>query len=54
MKKGTFMVTLTKKLPSSDPFVVRDEKRRDWECVYSIKKTMSWGLATVNIHKKVL
>ena len=53
MKKGSWMVTLTKKLPSSDPFVVRDDEKRDWECLLSIKRQMSWGLATVHIHRKI-
>jgi hypothetical protein len=53
MKIGTFMVTLTKKLPTSDPLYTREEERRDWECVLSIKKLMSWGHATVHIHRKI-
>jgi hypothetical protein len=52
-KIGTWFVTLTKRLPTSDPLTVRDESKRDWDCVYSIKKYMSWGLATVNIHRKI-
>lgn len=50
MKVGSFMITLTKKLPTSDPLIIRDHSKRDWDCVYSIKKQMSWGVATVNIH----
>ena len=50
MKAGSWVVTLTKRLPSAD---VKDETKREWECVYSIKKTMSWGVATVNIHHKI-
>jgi hypothetical protein len=38
MEKGSWMVTLTKKLPTADPLYCRDEERRDWECVLSIKK----------------
>lgn len=38
MKVGSWMVTLTKKLPTSDPLITRDEDKRDWECVLSIKK----------------
>lgn len=53
MKKGSWMVTLTKKLPTSDPLFNREEDKRDWECVLSIKKIMSWGLATVHIHRKI-
>jgi hypothetical protein len=49
MKKGSWMITLTKKLPSADPIHERDPLKRDWECVLSIKMVMSWGYATVNI-----
>ena len=38
LKKGSFMITLTKKLPTSDPLVVKEASNRDWDCVYSIKK----------------
>ena len=48
MKKGSIFVTLTKKLPSAEP--LRDDPDREWEFIYSIKKKMSWGDATVNIH----
>lgn len=50
MKKGSWVLTLTKRLPSAD---IKDESRREWDCVYSIKKQMSWGVATVNLHHKV-
>ena len=53
MKVGTWFVTLTKKLPTSDINIVTDENRRDWDCVYSVKKEMSWGLATINVHRKI-
>lgn len=53
MKKGSWFVTLTKKLPTADPVYVRDEERRDFECVMSVKMRMSWGKATVNIHQKI-
>lgn len=52
MKKGSWMVTLTKKLPTSDPLMTRDDDKRDWECLLSIKRQMSWGIATVHIHRK--
>jgi hypothetical protein len=43
-KVGTFFVTFTKKLPSlSDKWVIYD----------SFRRLMSWGIATVYIHKKV-
>ena len=54
MKKGAFMVTLTKKLPNADPFYTKEISERKWECLFSIKKFMSWGLATVNIHRKII
>ncbi len=53
MKPGSFMITLTKKLPTADPYHIRDAAKREWECVYSIKKNMSWGLATVNIQRRL-
>ncbi len=46
MKVGSWFVTLTKKL-------TQYENSKDWELVLSIKRTMSWGQATVNIHKKI-
>jgi hypothetical protein len=49
MKKGSWMITLTKKLPSADPIHERDPEKRVWECVLSIKMVMSWGYATVNV-----
>jgi hypothetical protein len=43
-KVGTFFVTFTKKLPMlSDNWIVYD----------SFRRLMSWGIATVYIHKKV-
>lgn len=54
LKKGSWFLTITKRLPTSDNFLVTEEKdNRDWECVLSIKLAMSWGLATVNIHRKI-
>ena len=49
MKKGSWIITLTKKLPSADPLYTRETEDRDWECLLSIKMIMSWGYATVNI-----
>ena len=42
MKKGTFFVTLTKRLPSQDFVVLEYEMHQ-----------MSWGGATVYIHQKI-
>lgn len=41
-KEGTWMITLTKKLPPND----------EWEFVLQTKKQMSWAQATVNLYKK--
>ncbi len=49
MKKGSWMITLTKKLPTADPVYAKDVESREWECVLTIKMLMSWGYATVNI-----
>ena len=53
MKKGSWMITLTKKLPTADPLHFRDPNQRDWECLLSIKMVMSWGYATVNVQRKI-
>jgi hypothetical protein len=53
MKKGAWMITLTKKLPNADPIHIRDPSERDWECVLSLKMVMSWGYATVNVQRKI-
>ena len=54
MKKGSWMITLTKKLPTADPIYERDPSKRTWECVLSLKMVMSWGYATVNIQRKIV
>ena len=47
-------MTLTKRLPSADASLITKEgDLRDWDCVISIKLKMSWGLATVNVHRKI-
>jgi len=46
------MITLTKKLPTSDPLMTLEEKI-NWECLLSIKRMMSWGHATVHVHRKI-
>ena len=45
LKKGAWMFTLTKKIPTAEDFCESPE----WECVMSIKREMSWGLATIQI-----
>jgi hypothetical protein len=65
LKKGSWMFTLTKKLPSAEEDLVLEENgdtsslsnslvnENEWECVMSIKREMSWGLATVHIQRKI-
>lgn len=52
LKKGSWMFTLTKRLPTAEP----DNELGivEWECVMSIKRQMSWGQATVHIHRKIV
>ena len=55
LKKGSWMFTLTKRLPSSEPEYYEDPKSMmEWECVISIKREMSWGLATIHVHRKII
>ncbi len=49
MKIGSWFLTLTKKLPVVTP----EEVDNSFQWVLSIKKNMSWGQATVNVHHKV-
>ena len=55
LKKGSWFLTLTKRLPTADEqkYITEEKDDRDWECVLSVKLKMSWGLATVNIHRKL-
>jgi hypothetical protein len=63
LKKGAWMFTLTKKLPSAElDFSISDDEELlkettnqelEWECVLSVKREMSWGLATVHIQRKI-
>jgi len=48
LKKGTWILTLTKKLPQPEEI-----NTPIFECVMSIKRQMSWGLATVHIQRKI-
>ena len=43
MKRGSWVVTFTKRLPDFDT----------WDAFKTIKKPMTWGMVTVNIHLKV-
>lgn len=49
MKEGSWMITFSKKIPHADHLQIKDDDKRCWECVLSIKKIMSWGAATVNV-----
>ena len=44
LKKGTFFVTFTKKLPGLG---------ENWEVKEGFKRIMSWGIATVYVHRKI-
>jgi len=46
LRKGTFVITFTKKLPGSS-------KSPLWQVQDGFKRYMSWGVATVYIHKRV-
>ena len=48
-KKGTWLFSLTKKIPTAEDF----SENKEWECVMSIKREMSWGLATIHIQRKL-
>jgi hypothetical protein len=58
LKVGDWVFTLTKKLPSNFEEEESGEETEeihtpDWECVMSIKREMSWGLATVHLQRKI-
>ena len=44
LKKGTFLITFTKCLP---------DLSSDWKIREPFKKEMSWGIATVFVHRKI-
>lgn len=44
LKPGTFFVTFTKKLPGLS---------ENWELRAGFRRLMSWGIATIYIHKKL-
>lgn len=44
LKPGTFFVTFTKKLPGLS---------ENWELRQGFRRLMSWGIATIYIHKKI-
>lgn len=49
LKKGSWLFTLTKKLPTAEEPELPKNETQDWECVMSIKREMSWGQATIHI-----
>ena len=53
-KKGTFFVTMSKRLPHAEKIGANDGAREDlhWEFILAIKLQMSWGKATVNLQRK--
>lgn len=53
-KKGTWMITLSNRLPHTDRLTAKAEETSEqaWVIVLGIKLNMSWGEATVNIHRK--
>jgi hypothetical protein len=66
LKKGSWMFTLTKKFPSAEDDYLevgeegdatslsdRSAIPNEWESVMSIKREMSWGMATVHIQRKI-
>jgi hypothetical protein len=44
MKKGSFFVTFTKRLPGLS---------ENWEVKDGFRRLMSWGIATIYIHRKI-
>jgi hypothetical protein len=45
LKQGAFFITFTKKLPD-----LSDK----WEVCDGFRRLMSWGIATVYVHRKIL
>ena len=53
-KKGSWFVTLTKRLPTADEnLVTKSGDGREWECVLTKAMKMSWGVATIHVQKKI-
>ena len=53
-KKGTWFVTMSKRLPHADKVGENEQASSDlhWEFILAIKLQMSWGKATVNLQRK--
>jgi len=52
MKKGAWMITLTKKLPNADPIHVRDESMRDLGMCFGTQDGDVLGLCNSKCTKK--
>ena len=55
MRVGTWLVSLTELLPTARMAEDSDDEGapHEWTCVLSLKMPMSWGLATVNVQRKI-
>ena len=53
-QKGTWFVTMSKKLPHARPYRenMPDNSTSHWDHIRSISLQMSWGIATANLHLK--
>ena len=47
MKKGSYLISLTERLPTVNNTV------REWDPILTVKLPMSWGLTTIHVHKKL-
>ena len=54
-KRGTWFVTMSKRLPHADKINAEGPPNPDlhWEFILAIKLQMSWGKATVNLQRKI-
>ena len=48
-KKGTWFLTMSKRLPHAEKLEDSNQDSLHWEFVLAIKLEMSWGKATVNL-----
>ena len=53
-QKGSWFVTMSKRLPHAEVVNEENPARDDihWQFILAIKLQMSWGKATVNLHRK--
>ena len=54
-KKGTWFITMSKKLPHAEKIQEGTEPGPDhhWEFILAIKLMMSWGKGTMNVQRKI-